>query len=400
MNAVTVPPLADQMRGVEPRRLDMVMPHLVNDLYDANGDGRLNGAMGWRPLSDDEMRGHGVDPSMQVSTKNGLLSQVYTDDQGNFALVYAGSNEFKDWIPTNFGQGLGFETAQYSQAIRLAQACQQAFGDNLVLSGQSLGGGLAASASMVTGVPAVTYNTAGVHRRTIERLGVDFAEARAIAAEGNIRNYRVDGEFLTQLQEKTPIMRALMPDAVGVQIDLPNPEPEQRVTVRQSIKLHLIPAIVDSMELQYPEWARNPLSSPPMLDDPAHPDHAMYQQSHRAVRQWEEQHGVAPGEHTRNLAAALTLEARRTGMQQVDGVVMSEDGRRAFAVTRSDLPDDRQIAHVETSSAIRTPLQESSRQSLQLAAENQDAAEQVQLARTYQDSQTQQDALRQQVHTR
>lgn len=395
MNAASVPPLAERMHGIEPRRLDMVMPHLVNDLYDANGNGRLDGAMGWRPLADQELRDYGVDPSMQVSTKNGLLSQVYTDDQGNFALVYAGSNELKDWIPTNFGQGLGLETAQYSQAIRLAQACQQAFGENLVLSGQSLGGGLAASASMVTGVPAVTYNAAGVHRRTIERLGVDFAEARAIAAEGNIRNYRVDGEFLTQLQEKTPIMRALMPDAVGVQIDLPNPEPEQRVTIRQSIKLHLIPAIIDSMELQYPEWARRDAAAFPLLDEPAHPDHGIYQQSHQAIRQWEQQHGIEPGEHTRNLAGALTVEVRRAGIEQVDAVAMSEDGSRAFALTRSDSAAAQQLAHVETESAVQTSLHESSRQSLQLAAD-----EQAQLGRIHQESQAQQEAQRQQLHGR
>ncbi|RMH94507.1 hypothetical protein EBB59_02205 [Lysobacter pythonis] len=406
MNAVVSPThggtLAERLHGTEPKPLDVVMPKLIYDIYDYDGNGRLDGALDWRPLRDEELRAYGVDPALQVNKKNGLLSQVYTDDQGNFALVYAGSNEFKDWIPTNFGQGLGFETAQYSQAIRLAQEAQRAFGDNLVLSGQSLGGGLAASASMVTGVPALTYNAAGVHRRTVERFGVSFDEAREIAAAGNIRSYRVDGDILTQVQEKTPILRSMMPDAVGVQIDLPNPYPDVPVTIKQGVKLHLIHAVIDSMDQRYPEWRPQredalqrdgdgllfrepgkggvedrsglgrltpgghpgkPLEEPPirLLDDPSHRDHALYRQSYDGLRQWEEARGVVSGGHTVNLAGALAAESRHAGVRNIDQVLVSDDGSRAFAMEYdASKPDGRNLVMVETSQGVHTSLLQSS----------------------------------------
>lgn len=373
-------PLADRMHGTEPQPLDVVLPHLIHDIYNYDGENRIDGALGWRPLTPDELTARGVDPSMQVNTKNGLLSQVYTDDKGGFALIYAGSNELKDWVPTNFGQGLGFETAQYSQAIRLAQQCQQAFGDDLVLGGQSLGGGLAAAASMVTGSPAVTYNAAGVHRRTVERFGVDFNEARDIAEAGNIRAYRVEGDILTKVQEETPILRSLMPDAVGAKIDLPNPYPDKSPdSIRQGVQLHLIHAVIDSMEMAYPEWHRNgseqSRTGPSAAADPAarltladqaHPASGMYQQSLQGLQQAGRNPYAASPDEQSQLAGVVTVQAQRDGFARVDRVVFAEDGRRTFAFEGDlDSPLRRRLS-LDTAEAARIPLEQSSADSLQL----------------------------------
>lgn len=386
--------LADRIHGTEPQPLDVVLPHLIHDIYNYDGNHAVEGAMGWRPMTPDELQARGVDPSMQVNTRNGLLSQVYTNDQGGFALVYAGSNEWKDWVPTNFGQGLGFETAQYSQAIRLAQQCQRAFGDDLVLSGQSLGGGLAAAASMVTGAPAVTYNAAGVHKRTVERFGVDFDEARAIAEEGNIRSYRVEGDILTRVQEKTPILRSLMPDAVGVQIDLPNPYPDKSPdSIRQGIQLHLIHAVIDSMESAYPEWHRNipehsqtgqqappEAASGPLLADQAHPANGMYRQSLQGLQQAGQNALAASSHEQEQLAGAVTVQAQRDGFARVDRVVFGDEGRRTFAFEgEMDSPLRRRLT-LDTAEAARTPLAQSSADSLQLAERNGPAPGQVHAA--------------------
>ena len=386
--------LADRIHGTEPQPLDVVLPHLIHDIYNYDGNHAVEGAMGWRPMTPDELQARGVDPSMQVNTQNGLLAQVYTDDQGGYALVYAGSNELKDWVPTNFGQGLGFETAQYSQAIRLAQQCQRAFGDDLVLSGQSLGGGLAAAASMVTGAPAVTYNAAGVHKRTVERFGVDFEEAKAIAGEGNIRSYRVEGDILTRVQEKTPILRSLMPDAVGVQIDLPNPYPDKSPdSIRQGIQLHLIHAVIDSMEMAYPEWHRNSpthsqtgqqasaeAASAPMLVDQAHPANDLYRQSLQGLQQAGQNAFAASSHEQAQLAGAVTVQAQRDGFARVDRVVFGDEGRRTFAFEgEMDSPLRRRLT-LDTAEAARTPLAQSSADSLQLAERNGPAPGQVQAA--------------------
>lgn len=374
--------LADDMHSLQPQPLDVVFPHLIHDIYNYDGNHAVEGAMGWRPLTGEELQARGVDPAMQVNTRNGLLSQVYTDDNGQYALVYAGSNEFKDWVPTNFGQGLGFETAQYSQAIRLAQQCQRAFGDDLVLTGQSLGGGLAASASMVTGVPAVTYNAAGVHRRTVERFGVDFNEAREIAEDGNIRSYRVEGDILTRVQEQTPILRSLMPDAVGVQIDLPNPYPDRAPdSIRQGVQLHLIPAVIDAMEQAYPQWHRRTAQQAPelpaqnvghdrgavLLSDSAHPAHALYRQSLQGVRGAGTNAHVASAEQQVQVAGALTLQAQRDGVSRIDRVLFADEGRHTFGFQGDMESPARQRVSVDTAQAARVPLEHSSAQSLALA---------------------------------
>ena len=77
--------------------------------------------------------------------------------------AFAGT-DFKsvaDWR-ANVGQGLGLQTAQYRQAEVLAQDAREAFGNNLAITGHSLGGGLASAASLATGTPAVKIGRAHV----------------------------------------------------------------------------------------------------------------------------------------------------------------------------------------------------------------------------------------------
>ncbi|MGS0997532.1 XVIPCD domain-containing protein [Rhodanobacter sp. UC4451_H18] len=60
---------------------------------------------------------------------------------------------------------------------------------------------------------------------------------------------------------------------------------------------------------------------------------------------------------SRNLAAALTVTARREGLERIDQVALSGDGERAFALQDS-LP--ARMAHVQTAGATRTSIMESS----------------------------------------
>ncbi|HST44402.1 MAG TPA: hypothetical protein VLK29_04165, partial [Luteimonas sp.] len=94
-----------------------------------------------------------------------------------------------------------------------------------VITGHSLGGGLAATASLATGNAAVTFNASGVNDKTIERLGLDPSTARADAEGGQIRRYNISGDPLTGAQEDVPGINRALPDAPGHEINLDDPYP-------------------------------------------------------------------------------------------------------------------------------------------------------------------------------
>src|SRR3546814_8628740 len=114
----------------------------------------------------------------------GFDAALYRDARGAVGVAYAGSDEWQDW-PHNLRQGLGLQDIQDEQAIALADEANRAFGNNVILTGQSLGGGLAAAASMANEIPTVTFNAAGVHDKTLERHGYDADALKREAEQGN-----------------------------------------------------------------------------------------------------------------------------------------------------------------------------------------------------------------------
>lgn len=69
-----------------------------------------------------------------------------------------------------------------------------------------------------------------------------------------------------------------------------------------------------------------------LLDDPAHPDHAWYQQALQGVHALDSQHGRVPDVHSDQLAGALAVHARQAGMTGVDHVLNNQDGSRVVAI--------------------------------------------------------------------
>ncbi|MHB1057920.1 MAG: XVIPCD domain-containing protein [Rhodanobacter sp.] len=94
----------------------------------------------------------------------------------------------------------------------------------------------------------------------------------------------------------------------------------------------------------------------PGLDHAANPDHALYLQAQKAVRDLDARQGRTSDARSDNLAAALTVAARRDGLSRIDEVALSEDGSRAFAVQGGVV---RQFAHVQTADAVNTPVAKS-----------------------------------------
>lgn len=136
-----------------------------------------------------------------------------------------------DWT-VDFAQGLGTETSQYRSALQYAeQAARQAMNDydgRLIITGHSLGGGLATAAGIRIRalsefddlkVHVRGYNPAGLHPNTAERAGGTLTMANNVPT----RLEHVKDEVLNSLQAGiVPILNALL--TLGGQ-SMPRPVP-------------------------------------------------------------------------------------------------------------------------------------------------------------------------------
>src|SRR5690606_7031720 len=172
-----------------------------------------------------------IDPAL-LSTSNGFDAAIYQNDQGQYVVAYRGTD---DWGLANPGdaddnalQGLGFESGQYSDAIALAQRAEHVFGDgNVVVTGHSLGGGLASAAALATGASGVTFNAAGLSNETLESLGFNPNAVRdSVSDSGQLRRYIVNGDPLNAAQQDLPILPILNmspPNALGHELRVDPP---------------------------------------------------------------------------------------------------------------------------------------------------------------------------------
>jgi len=245
-----------QVRGQDAKAIDLELMEISAAVYDP----AVQQVGNWRRVSDADLMAVGIDPSLLENPQTGFRAGIYTDGDGNHVLAFAGSNDVKDWTAANFRQGLGWESEQYDEAVQLAQLASAAYGDDLAITGHSLGGGLAATAAMAVDGAAVTFNASGVHDRTIEGLGLDPAAAKADAAAGQIRRYNVDGEALTRAQQDIWVVNNI-PDAPGHEIVLDDPAPltgfdrfNPVKIVSHSIAKHMQDVVIEALAAQQP-WA-------------------------------------------------------------------------------------------------------------------------------------------------
>jgi len=126
------------------------------------------------------------------------------------------------------------------------------------------------------------------------------------------------------------------------------------------------------------------------LDDPTHPDHKMFAQTRDQVAQLDRTLGRKPDQHTDNIAAAATVQARADGLNSIDKVALSPDGSKLWtAQTMPGAKDhffDRQSS-VPTAAA-HTPVEQSSAQ-WPKAMQHYQEAQQAQQAQSQQQSQSQ-----------
>src|SRR5690606_10746763 len=96
----------------------------------------------------------------------GFKSGMYLDHiSRKYVLAFAGTDDGPD-IVADIWQGLGGFTEQYNAAIEIGRRLKDVaiFSGRAVLTGHSLGGGLASAAAVVSGFHADTFNAAGLLR--------------------------------------------------------------------------------------------------------------------------------------------------------------------------------------------------------------------------------------------
>ncbi|WP_241833857.1 PAAR domain-containing protein [Salinivibrio sp. MA440] len=171
---------------------------------------------GWARANEKQLKKLGINPKDYKVDKTNFRAQVYIPDPDVFGpeakpvLAFRGTEATGDWTKGNIPQALLGRSKYYKQAVDIGSKITDSQ-KSVEIAGHSLGGGLASAASKAGNFPATTFNSAGLHKKTVERYGVPTAQQ---GSDENITRYRIEGEVLTHAQEEMPVLRRL-PSAVG-----------------------------------------------------------------------------------------------------------------------------------------------------------------------------------------
>ena len=133
--------------------------------------------------------------------KDGLQFGIYyrklKNEKYDYVLAFAGTNDTKD-LKVDINQALGTcNISQYGEAKTLSEKFNNAYNDGeQTLVGHSLGGGLSAVGSLATGIPAITFNPAALHKNTKLLLNIKNSTNQ------QIQNIIVKGEIVNKIQNK------------------------------------------------------------------------------------------------------------------------------------------------------------------------------------------------------
>nr|WP_240147854.1 XVIPCD domain-containing protein [Luteibacter yeojuensis] len=111
----------------------------------------------------------------------------------------------------------------------------------------------------------------------------------------------------------------------------------------------------------------------PRVDQPEHPDHALFRQARDGVQELDRQHQRPSDERSDRLAASLTVAAKQADLQRIDQVALNGDATRAYVVQGDPQSAFKRVAEVNTQEAMATPLEKSSQILLQQGQTQQQA---------------------------
>jgi hypothetical protein len=173
---------------------------------------------GYRVASATDLGALGLKPSDLTSTQSGFTARVYVtgaDAGARYVVAFRGSTSDKsDWI-TNLRQGAGIRSDHYSRALAIGERVARSGNANVVITGHSLGGGLASAAAIASGRPAQTFNAAGLSDATI-RSADQMRRAAAVPGAGAVSAFYIRGEVLSAIQDGGDrVLGAIFGGAIG-----------------------------------------------------------------------------------------------------------------------------------------------------------------------------------------
>lgn len=176
----------------------------------------------WEEVGFDEdgldNEGLGLSQELFENSDESYHAKLYKNAETNdYMIAFRGTDEGADWTH-NFAQAAGLESGQYKAAMNLAKQASDLMpsGSKLTFVGHSLGGGLASAASTVTGLPATTFNAAGLSQRTVKR----FLKTDIVSDSRDIDAFYVKGDVLSAIQD--PFQNVVIKGAAGDRIPLDN----------------------------------------------------------------------------------------------------------------------------------------------------------------------------------
>jgi len=95
------------------------------------------------------------------------------------------------------------------------------------------------------------------------------------------------------------------------------------------------------------------------LDEPGHPGHAMFKQAQEAMRKLDAQQKRTPDHRSDQAAAAITAQAYKDGLRQINGIAPATDGSRLFAIDGTPGSVLSKLSSVPTMTALDTPIVQS-----------------------------------------
>lgn len=141
----------------------------------------------------------------------------------DYKIAFKGTESGADWMQ-NLSQGATSRANYYTRAQEIGRKAGANAGrggvGNVKFVGHSLGGGLASGAAHAAGLPATTFNSAGLH--WFNRSWFNAPPVDAV---------RVDGELLTSLQGAVPVA----PEAVGSPYRIKAPSTVARTLPRANL---------------------------------------------------------------------------------------------------------------------------------------------------------------------
>lgn len=124
-------------------------------------------------------------------------------------------------------------------------------------------------------------------------------------------------------------------------------------------------------------WFEHDMPVTAKLNEPAHPDHELFRQAREAVHRLDASYQRTPDQRSENVAASLTVAARRDGLVRVDHVVVNQDTSRLYGVQGELHSPLKKVTEVSTQQAAVTSVHESSKDWQQLAEQNRQAHQNV-----------------------